>query len=114
MSLSHQVEDARRSILHVKCQLIEHYSDKLDRNRNAVDSSADGTHRRLYGSPARSSGCTVGLLWTLVVAIAAFQLAEAFVWYRCSQFGGRNCQFPFGLLPVWLWTAREDYGRMPY
>lgn len=96
---------ARRAILHVKCKAIQNCRDAMDTELGRSD--ADTVFARRFRRGGASSSFGSWYLWTLVAVMMVWKLLETIVWYRCEQYGGRKCQFPYDLLPEWMWGAHN-------
>lgn len=96
-----QFEDARRSILHIKCGVIRKYGviNRMETEANLTSQPRVGRLRRVMNSNRFGM---ISKLWLVLLAYWLFDMFLSMIRFRCSQYGGTKCRFPFDLVPEWL------------
>lgn len=97
--LQNPFDDARRSILHVKCSVLKKYYNQMKVETDKNRPPQVGRFRRVMDSEHLGM---IGKLWWILLAYWLFDMFLSMIRFRCSQYGGTKCRFPFDLLPEWL------------
>lgn len=105
--------DARHSIRHVKCRILLKYQkkqiemDKARRSAQPMSGEAGsswwqrGQRYRNVLDDNEGFGVLSKLCWVLTIFLL-YDVLHSLIQYRCSQFGGDKCKYPFDLLPEWM------------
>lgn len=98
---------ARQAIQHIKCRVILKNRKKMKNQLAKEPQSTSAKYAWMGGSSERdgtlpegreSSSMISMLLWVIVLFLI-FDVFHSLIRYRCRQYGGKKCKYPFDLLP---------------
>lgn len=95
-------DEARQSILHMKCRFIKKYDQRMKSDFGKTRKV--GRFRQVIENGHFGS---IPTLFWIVLAFWTLDIIHSMIQFRCSQFGGSKCRFPFDVLPEWMMESDQ-------